>query len=63
MCVYVVADFCRSKYAGHYEHPSDEACYIVCNDFGRGYPKRCAYGTKWKRTGGAGYPSGYNRCA
>jgi len=65
-CVCVcTGNFCSGKYVGHYEHPSDQTCYIVCNDFGHGFTRRCARGTKWKRNGYAqpNAPSGYNRCA
>jgi len=58
-----VANYCYNKYVGHYEHPSDQTCYVVCNDFGHGFSHRCARGTKWKRYGNSGSPSGYNRCA
>jgi len=58
-----VADFCDSKYAGHYADPSDDTCYIVCNDFGRAFSQRCANGTKWKRGDHPDKPSAYNRCA
>jgi len=58
-----VAGFCERKYAGHYGDPSDDTCYIVCNDFGRGFSLRCANGTKWKGGGVNGKPSAFNRCA
>jgi len=62
-CSAFVAGFCSGKYAGHYEDPGDETCYVVCNKFGRAYSQRCALGTKWTKGGDSKAPSGYNRCA